>query len=1221
MSDEGVTLPGLLRRAAAARPDRVAVAVAGGGRLTYSEWERRSDALAAAMRGAVDSGDRVVLRFDAARWTDYAAAYVAVHMAAGVAVPLDGALSAIEVRRVLRDCEASAVVAPPDLAPGGLSVPVFDAAEPADGGSDRAPAPSVAPASLAEILYTSRPLSAPTPVARSHTALLAGPQLGGDSPATATPLLHAFQVGTLAGQAALVACLRSTAVRSVALPAFDPERLCALLEAEPAPACGLHPAAARALLDSGARAGHDLSRVGRLILASGRVAPKLLLRLVAAFPRAVLLLADVLGHPRGGPVYFAHDRRRPGALGRPVGGGAVWIAGEGGQPVAPGELGGVRVAAAEETGRVGGSDGAAGDRLGYVDGEGFLYAVGGGHEVVRRRGMPVLAVEVESTLREHPAVVDAAVVERPGLTLLAAVVLDHPVGGAELADLVRSRLGEDKTPDAVVPVDGLLRDRTGVLLRGRLDRLLGDVPEPATIRPASSPVREIVAAVWARVLRREDVEPHEDFFELGGDASAAATVLGLLEDACAVRVSLPDFLAAPTVTGLVSAVTRLAARDGAALPAAPVAFSQEGMLWHELFAPGCQNLPGLARRYHGPLDVATLRRALDEIVRRHGALRTGFELRDGRPVQVVRPHRPRELAVAGLTHLAPDEREAEIERAVTDAGRRPFDLLVDPLFESTLLRVAEDDHVLVIRTHHSVFDDWSVGVFRRELATLYAAYSSGDPSPLPELPLQFADFSRRQRAALAGRAGTRELSFWRRELAGAPFATQLAVGDPEAPAGSPQAAAAPVSLTLEAELAERLRALARRERATVFMTVLAAFGVLVAGHTGQDDLVLATVVANRNRSELEGLIGCFTKKVPLRLRLGGDPTFAEVLARTRGALLGALSHQDLPFETVVQDVLGPGAAAHGLVPNLAVMFQGVTPRRELVLGDDLETVGLETANRATRAHFAADGERSGGEVPPLPWGAGLYAGTFVIMSLDESEGRLSCIARGAFHEPAVRELMESFRTLLAAVAAVAADPARRVSELALPDRGAGAEVDLGGLRVEPERIRAALAACPGVDDVEVVLRRGQGGEPRLVAHVVAVGRPPTLSQLRSFLWTRLPGYAWPSALVLVDRLPAEEGEETASAEDGQGQSAVAALWAEVVGAEDVAPEDNYWQEFSFLEALARARDQGMAVPGDVVTRNRTIGTLAIALEAVRRSRAPGVPGPAVRREPRHCPPG
>ncbi len=1218
MSDAGGTLPDLLRRAAAARPQHIAVAVAGGESLTYSEWERRSDALAGTLRGTVDPGDRVALRFDVARWTDYATAYLAVHKAAGVAAPLDAALGAIEVRRLLRDCEASAVVAPPDLAPGGLSVPVFDAAASAGRGCDRTRSAPVAPSSLAEILYTSRPLSAPRPVARSHAALLAGPPLGGDPAAAATPLLHAFQVGTLAGQAALVACLRSTAVRSVALPAFDPERLCALLEAEPASACGLHPAAARVLLDSGAPARHDLSRVGRLILASGRVAPKLLLRLVAAFPRAVLLLADVLGHPRGGPVYFAHDRRRPGALGRPVGGGAVWIAGEGGQPVAPGELGGVRVAAAEETGRVGGSDGAAGDRLGYVDGEGFLYGIGGAHEVVRRRGMPVLAVEVESTLREHPAVVDAAVVERPGLTLLAAVVLDHPVGGAELADLVRSRLGEDKTPDAVVPVDGLLRDRTGVLLRGRLDRLLGDVPEPATIRPASSPVREIVAAVWARVLRREDVEPHEDFFELGGDASAAATVLGLLEDACAVHVSLPDFLAAPTVTGLVSAVTRLAARDGAALPAAPVAFSQEGMLWHELFAPGCQNLPGLARRYHGPLDAASLGRALDEIVRRHAALRTGFELRDGRPVQVVRPHRPRELAVAGLTHLAPDEREAEIERAVTDAGRRPFDLLVDPLFESTLLRVAEDDHVLVIRTHHSVFDDWSVGVFRRELATLYAAYSSGDPSPLPELPLQFADFSRRQRAALAGRAGTRELSFWRRELAGAPFATQLAVGDPEAPAGSPQAAAAPVSLTLEAELAERLRALARRERATVFMTVLAAFGVLVAGHTGQDDLVLATVVANRNRSELEGLIGCFTKKVPLRLRLGGDPTFAEVLARTRGALLGALSHQDLPFETVVQDVLGPGAAAHGLVPNLAVMFQGVTPRRELVLGDGLETVGLETANRATRAHFAADGERSGGEVPPLPWGAGLYAGTFVIMSLDESEGGLSCIARGAFHEPAVRELMESFRTLLAAVAA---DPARRVSELALPDRGAGAEVDLGGLRVEPARIRAALAACPGVDDVEVVLRRGQGGEPRLVAHVVPDGRPPTLSRLRSFLWTRLPGYAWPSALVLVDRLPAEEGEETASAEDGQGQSAVAALWAEVVGAEDVAPEDNYWQEFSFLEALARARDQGMAVPGDVVTRNRTIGTLAIALEAVRRSRAPGVPGPAVRREPRHCPPG
>jgi len=270
-----------------------------------------------------------------------------------------------------------------------------------------------------------------------------------------------------------------------------------------------------------------------------------------------------------------------------------------------------------------------------------------------------------------------------------------------------------------------------------------------------------------------------------------------------------------------------------------------------------------------------------------------------------------------------------------------------------------------------------------------------------------------------------------------------------------------------------------------------------------------------------------------------------------------------------------------------------------VLGD-VETVGLETATRARRAHFAAGGERSAGEVPPLPWGAGLYAGTFVIMSLDESEGGLSCIARGAFHEPAVRELMESFRALLAGVAA---DPTRRVSELALLQPRGGAEVDLGGLRVEPARIRAALAGCPGVGDVKVVLHQELGGEPRLVAHVVPDGRPPTLSQLRSFLWTRLPGYAWPSALVL--RLPDDAGEETASAEDGPGQSAVAALWAEVVGVERLAPEENYWQEFSFLEALARARDQGMPVPGEVVTRNRTIETLEIALEARRAPPAPG----------------
>ena len=487
---------------------------------------------------------------------------------------------------------------------------------------------------------------------------------------------------------------------------------------------------------------------------------------------------------------------------------------------------------------------------------------------------------------------------------------------------------------------------------------------------------------------------------------------------------------------------------------APVAGSQEGMLWQEYFVPGSQNLPGLARRYRGALDAEALRRALEEIIRRHGALRTTFGLRDAEPVQVVRLHRPLDLPVCDLSDRAPSDREAELQRLVRAAGERPFDLVEGPLFQPTLLRLDEEEHVLLIRTHHTVFDDWSVGVFRRELAALYPAYAAGEPSPLPEPPVQFADVSRRHRDMLAGSGGERQLSYWRRELAGAPFVTQLPVDDPNLPPGAPQQAGGPITLELSTELCDALRELARRQRATLFMTVLAAFGLLVARYSGEDDLLLATVVANRNRTELEGLIGCFTKKVPLRLRLSGDPPFSEAMARTRAALLGALAHQDLPFEGVIQEVLGPSAASHGLVPHVPIMFQGVTPQPELTL-PNIETAGLETSTTATRAHFMATGRDEPAEtLADVPWGGGLYLGTFVIVSLNEGGEGMSLSARGAFHGPAVDDLMKSFRTLLADAAA---HPGRRASQLAV--------LDVTG---EDEALRRGLGPVTGSSSADTV---------------------------------------------------------------------------------------------------------------------------------------------------------
>lgn len=888
------SLTGALARAAATAPGAVALAVDGGRELTFAAWERRSSAAAAGLANVAGPGARIALLFDSMGWDDYAVAYLAVVKAGAVPVLLPPALSEIELSRPMRDCGPSAlVVAAPELAPRAAEPPVVQLAELErrdDGASFTRDA--LAAGDVAEVVYLPHPLSHPVPLARTHADLAAA--------LPPPPLLHAFPPGTLAAQEALRGSLEPGGSGSLVLPRLHPERLCTLIEATPARACGLHPATAEGLLGSDAPRRHDVSRLQRLALVSDRIAPTLARRLRAVFPQAEMLTIEL-----------------PRAARRPV-------------------------------------------------------------------------------------------------------------------------------PSAS-------RAQT---------------PEP----PAAE---DTVASVFERVLRRKPVARDADFFALGGDAAAAAAVLRLLEDAFGLRVPAEALLAAPTISGLADALARLRARPAAgadlAGSAAPVAFSQEGMLWHELFAPGSQNLPGLARRYRGPLDIAALSRAIDEIVRRHGALRTSFELREGRPVQVVRPHHSLELPVHDLTELGEAERAEAVADAVAQAGGRSFDLVEDPLFVPTLLRLGEHDHVLVIRTHHSVFDDWSVGVFRRQLAKLYNAFAAGNASPLPEPAPQFADFSKRQRASLAGPAGTRELAFWRRELHDAPLTVQLPVDDPAAPAGTPQPGGETVERRLASDLHQRLRELSRRERASVFMTLLAGFGVLIQRYTGQADLLIATVVANRNRTELEGMIGCFTKKVTLRLRLDGDPTFTELLARVRTALLEALSHQDLPFEAVVQDVLGADAAAHGVVPHIPIMFQGVTPHQELVL-EGVQSAGLETAARAGRAHFMAGPEDRAGELPPLPWGAGMYAGTFVILTVDESEAGLSCTARGALHPPAVRDLLERFVTLLGDIAA---DPSRPISELAVLDAAAEREV------LERGRGPAASARARSLPDALRNQARRDPGAPAL----------------------------------------------------------------------------------------------------------------------------------------------
>ncbi|HEU4768417.1 MAG TPA: amino acid adenylation domain-containing protein, partial [Pyrinomonadaceae bacterium] len=349
----------------------------------------------------------------------------------------------------------------------------------------------------------------------------------------------------------------------------------------------------------------------------------------------------------------------------------------------------------------------------------------------------------------------------------------------------------------------------------------------------------------------------------------------------------------------------------------PLSFSQQS-LWfvHQMEPAGvAYNMP-LALRLSGPLHVQALQSALNEIVQRHEILRTTFDVLDQQPVQLVAAEGTLALAHTDLSSLPQSGRELEAERLAREEAQHPFDLVRGSLIRALLLRLANNEHVLLLTMHHIVSDGWSQTVLMNELGVLYEAAVAGDRSPLPELPIQYADFAEWQRAWLRGERLDQQLEYWRKQLAGAPPLLELPADRPRRVVQSFNGARE--SFVLSRESTSRLVELSRREDATLFMTLLAAFLVLLNRYTAESDIVVGTPVANRNRQELESLIGFFVNTLPLRADLSGDPPLRELLACVRNICLDAYAHQDVPFEMLVQE-LSP-ARDPGRNPIFQVMF-------------------------------------------------------------------------------------------------------------------------------------------------------------------------------------------------------------------------------------------------------------------------------------------------------------
>jgi amino acid adenylation domain-containing protein len=537
---------------------------------------------------------------------------------------------------------------------------------------------------------------------------------------------------------------------------------------------------------------------------------------------------------------------------------------------------------------------------------------------VKIRGFRIELGEIEAALAKHPSIAQAIVTideSARGERRLVAYVVAQPQSAPTTVEL-RSFL-KDKLPEHMVPAVFVKLDSFPLNTNGKVDRRA--LPSPGDTRPEldqtfagfRTPTEELLVDIWAQVLGVERVSIHDDFFELGGHSLLATQVVSRIRETFQVEMPLRRLFETPTVAGLAEDL-ELSRRDGQSLQLSPIqpvprdgdlplSFAQQRLWFIDQLDPGnsVYNFP-VAVRLKGSLNVVALKKSLNEIVRRHEALRTTFSMVDGQPAQVIAARLSIALPIVNLRALAEVERENEVQRLVVEEARRPFDLASGPLLRAKVLQLADDEQVGLLTMHHIVSDGWSAGILIREMAALYLAYCAGSPSPLPELPIQYADFAHWQREWLQGAVLQRQLDYWKEQLDGAPPLLELPEDHPR-PAvqtfrGGHQ------SLLLPKAIGGALKALSRDEAATLFMTLLAAFKVLLHCYTRHDDLVVGTPVANRNRLEIEGLIGFFVNALVLRTDLSGNPTFRELVRRVRKVCVGAYAHQDLPFERLVEEL-------------------------------------------------------------------------------------------------------------------------------------------------------------------------------------------------------------------------------------------------------------------------------------------------------------------------------
>jgi amino acid adenylation domain-containing protein len=944
----------------AQRAPQAVAAVHGGRSLTYGQLDALGEQLALHLR-SLGVGPDVLVGLYVERSLEQVVGLIGVLKAGGAYLPLDPTYPADRLRFMMDDARPKVLLTQRALAnelPAHsaavvcLDAPIPRAPERAAGRSGgrngRRPGPTVpGPDSLAYVLYTSGSTGRPKGVQirqRSLVNLLSSMRqepglMASDTLLAVTTL--AFDIAAL--ELFLPLTTGARVVMAAREVATDGRRLARLIEESGATVLQATPATWRMLLESRWKGNAKLKA-----LCGGEA----LARDLA--DRLLPLCAELwnLYGPTETTIYSAVWRVRVGqpiVIGRPIANTRAYVmdAHSNLVPVGvPGELflagdGLARgyVNRPEETSsRFVASPLSPSERL-YRTGDtarwladGNLEYLGRIDDQVKLRGVRIELGEIESVLNDHEQVGSSVVaVHEPAVDDQRLIAYWAPRAAMDQAEpdfaaYLRVRLPAYMIPSTFVRLSHLPLTSNGKVDRKALPAPPRPAPPQGTSRAPRSRVEELLAAIWREVLRRERVGVDDSFFEMGGHSLLAARVIARACQALAIEVPLRVLFESPTIAGMAARLEE-ARRQGMGLPTMPplklaprqgpipLSFAQERLWFLDKLEPGSAtyNVP-LTFRMRGPLDAKALHLALRGVERRHDVLRTTYGACDGWPAQVVATPAAVSLNVIDLVGFPGPE--AEALRLASEEARAGFDLENAVPVRASLWRLAEQDHLLLVTIHHIAVDGWSLSLLARELSALYQAFAGAEPSPLAELPLQYADYAVWQREWLRGEVLERQVAYWRERLAGAPAVLELATDRPR-PAvrryrGDRRA------VQLDDALTQSLKELAQREGVTLFMALLAGFQALLARYSGQEDVVVGIATGGRAHPALEGLIGLFVNTLALRTDLSGNPTFQALLGRVKGSALGAYAHQDVPFEKLVEDLRPARSLSH--TPVFQVLF-------------------------------------------------------------------------------------------------------------------------------------------------------------------------------------------------------------------------------------------------------------------------------------------------------------